>query len=93
MKQVQWVANCGGAQLWGQPDRHNTGAGLNYLARRGVVLLLALAWKHWLHLPLTGWVFFACSDPVSDKLHRTPTPITPTYGHIRVKSFGWICCI
>ena len=44
-------------------------------------------------LPLTGWVFFACSDPVSDRLHRTPTPITPTYGHIRVKSFGWICCI
>ena len=31
-------------------------------------------------LPLTGWVFFACSDPVSDRLHRTPTPITPTYG-------------
>ena len=27
------------------------------------------------------------------KLHRTPTPITPTYGHMRVKSFGWICCI
>ena len=34
-------------------------------------------------LPLTGWVFFACSSPVSDRLHRTPTPITPTYGHMR----------
>ena len=44
-------------------------------------------------LPLTGWVFFACSSPVSDRLHRTPTPITPTYGHMRVKSFRWICCI
>ena len=31
-------------------------------------------------LLLTGWVFFACSSPVSDRLHRTPTPITPTYG-------------
>ena len=36
---------------------------------------------------------FACSSPVSDRLHRTPTPIAPTYGHMRVKSFGWICCI
>ena len=44
-------------------------------------------------LPLTGWAFFACSSPVSDRLHRTPTPITPTYGHMGVKSFGWICCI
>ena len=44
-------------------------------------------------LPLTGWVFFACSSLVSDRLHCTPTPITPTYGHVRVKSFGWICCI
>ena len=44
-------------------------------------------------LPLTGWVFFACSGQVSDRLHRTPTPITPTCGHMRVKSFGWICCI
>ena len=25
-------------------------------------------------LPLTGWVFFACSGLVSDRLHRTPTP-------------------
>ena len=29
-------------------------------------------------LLLTGWVSFACSDPVSDRLHRTPTPIIPT---------------
>ena len=44
-------------------------------------------------LPLTDWVFFACSGLVSDRLHRTPTPITPTYGQRRVKSSGWICCI
>ena len=44
-------------------------------------------------LPLTGWGFFACYRLVSDRLHRTPTPLTPTYGHIRVKSFGCICCI
>ena len=44
-------------------------------------------------LPLTGWVFFACSGPVSDRLYHTPTPITPTYGHMRVKSSGWIYCI
>ena len=45
------------------------------------------------HYRLTGWVFFACSSPVSGRLHRTLTPITPTYGHMRDKSFGWICCI
>ena len=44
-------------------------------------------------LLLTGWVFFACCGLVSDRLHRTPTPLTPTYGHIRVKSFSWIYCI
>ena len=44
-------------------------------------------------LPLTGWGFFACSGPVSHILHHTPTAITPTYGHMRVKSFVWICCI
>ena len=50
--------------------------------------------KKW-PLPLTGWVFFVCSSPVSDRLHCTPSPITPTYGHMgmRVKSFGCICCI
>ena len=44
-------------------------------------------------LPLTGWVFFVCSSPVSDRLHCTPTPITPTCGHMRVKLFGCICCM
>ena len=44
-------------------------------------------------LLLTGWVFFVCSSPVSDRLHCTSTPITPTCGHMRVKSFGCICCI
>ena len=37
--------------------------------------------------------FFACSSPVSGRLHRTLTPITPTYGPMRDKSFGWVCCI
>ena len=48
--------------------------------------------ENW-QLPLTGWVFFACCGLVSDRLHRIPTPLTPTYGHMRVRSFGWIYCI
>ena len=45
-----------------------------------------------LAVTVDGLGFFACSGQVSDTLHCTPTRITPTYGHMRVNSFGWICC-
>ena len=50
--------------------------------------------ENWL-LPLTGWVFFACSGLVSDRLHRTPTPYSNIWAYecqvIRVDLLHLMC--